>query len=235
MANEEKNKSKYEQIYREELDRVAGEHLWNGFKRALEYIGINGMPTGFLPYRAQKWIKQRVQSFSPRVASIASAAYLGVIGYYIFNLSTMNFSDVSSGSFFQTYSSTIYDFTLSSLLFKTVGGYLMLDTLRAPISYFRRPHGTLAAEGVGYLGKLLKKAESSNKEVKEIAEKNAKKRIGIMEILETDSEKRAAFAELNELQAELYAIRKSSPSEEPNVLKKDINDLRKRMGLEEIL
>ena len=235
MANEEDKKARYESVYKEELDKASSEKLRGRFKRVVAYGIINGIPTGFLPYRAQKWIKRKVAAFSPKVASIASAAYLGLLGYYLFNLPSMDFSQVSNGSFFSSYSVSIYNFAIPAAAFQAIGGYLMLDTLRAPLSYFRRPHGTLAAEGAGYFGRLMKRAASKGADVKATAESNAKKRVGIMEVLEAETDRRAAFSGLNDMQTKLYIAQRNSGDKEAGALKAGVNEARKKIGLEELL
>ncbi len=235
MVNEEDKKARYESVYKEELDKASSEKLWGSFKHAVAYGIINGIPTGFLPYRAQKWIKSKVAAFSPKVASIASAAYLGLLGYYLFNLPSMDFSQVSNGSFFSSYSVSIYNFVIPAAAFQAIGGYLMLDTLRAPLSYFRRPHGTLAVEGVGYFGRLIKMVASKDAGIKTTAESNAKKRVGIMEVLEAETNRRAGFSELNDMQTNLYIAQRNSEDKEAGALKVGVNKVRKKIGLEEIL
>ena len=235
MANEEDKKARYESIYKEELYKASGEKFCRSFKHVVAYGIINGIPTGFLPYRAQKWIKSKVAAFSPKVASIASAAYLGLLGYYLFNLPSMDFSQVSSGSFFLSYSVPIYNFAIPAAAFQAIGGYLMLDTLRAPLSYFHRPHGTLASEGVGYFGRLVKMAASKDTNVKATAESNAKKRIGIMEVLEAETDRRAVFSGLNDMQTKLYTAQRNSEDKEAGSLKIGVNEVRKKIGLEKIL
>ncbi len=226
----------YKEMYKQELEKAANRELKRKVKHGVTYGLINGLPTGFLPYRAQKWIKNKVDAFSPKIASIASAAYLGALGAYIFNLPTMEFSRVSTGSFFVwRFYSVIYDITIPSIVFKSIGGYLMADTLRAPISYFKRPHGTLAAEAVGYIKKGINRLISASPKVQKIAKKNAKKLVEVIDTLDAEELKRNRLNYLNELQSGLYNTMKNYPDSDSEPIKTEINKLRKKMGLEEII
>ncbi len=233
---ESDEEERYKSIYKEELNKAAGERLRKGFKHKITYGIINGLPTGFLPYRTQKRIKNKIDAFSPKAASIASAAYFGALGYYMTNLPSMHFLLVSTGNVFTwSFSSTVYNFVIPGLLFRAVGIYLMVDALRAPLSYFKRPHGTLAAEGIGYLSGLLKKVASNDPEVKSTAEKNTERRITIIKTLDEDTDRRETFNRLNKLQSELYSILRTSPSADVEPIKTEINYIRKKVGLEELL
>lgn len=230
------DESVYNKLYKEELVNASKEQSRKNTKKLLGGL-LSISPLGALPYRAQLWIKKKAETFSPKIASITSAAYLAALGAYLFTLPAMDFSQVSSSgpTYWGTFSSKLYDFTISSALFQTVGAYLMLDGIRAPISYLKRPFGTIISEAGLYLGKKLGKLMPVSEETKKTAELAAKKRLGVLERLDDEAEHRYNLRRLNELQSKLYSTVKADPIADVSEIKTEVNSFRKKVGLEELL
>lgn len=222
-----------EEIFEQELNAEASKRFNEKLESRLSSLLVNViMPTGMLPGNAQKWVSERVRSFKPKLASIASAIYMAAFGAYSLMLPSMNFLNTSSvNAYGLNYSTTIYDITLPSLLFQLVGAYLLLDAVRIPISYYHKPFGTLLAEGVLAGIHLIKLPSRKNKDTVALAARRASERYVGMRKMEGLRERNYYLSTLSNCQSSYYA---STDPREQQALLYQIGWLRNRLGLGEL-
>ena len=163
----------------------------------------------------------------------ASSIYMFALGAYTFGLQSMEFKDVSSINIpnYFSYSATVYDIVIPALFFQAVGAYLMLDAVRAPLSYFKKPTGTLIGEAIANAPQAVYKFFKLNDSEVAKALANARSKLDAENILSSISEKNKNLQDLANYMSSLYT---TSDEWTRHVLVYQINVLRKKLGLEEL-
>ncbi len=227
-------KSRMEQLLQEELHKQASAKAKNSINTKAKSLLVNIIaPTGMLPYTLQKKISDKFAFFKPKLASIASSIYMFALGAYTFGLQSMELEKVSSVNIpgYLSYSATVYDIVIPALLFQTIGAYLMLDAIRAPISYLKRPTGTLIGEALAYIPRAVSKLFKFDDADIAKALSSARSKLYAENILSSINEKNKDLKDLANYTSSLYT---TSDPWTKYVLAYKINELRKKMGLEEL-
>jgi hypothetical protein len=249
MEDKRSDEEVFKEFYDEALHSASTKYTLNKLKRGLKTVTLNLLPTGVLPYFLQKKIVKHmnfekseagglkeVKFFKPKLASILSSAYLGALGYWLYNAGTQTwevmstYSKWTSGGWENLTIPFIY-VSIPGAVLAGIGAYFMVNAIRAPISYLSRPCGDISTEGAYFVANRLKKLFYKNKKINSAALEEAQIRFTLFKTQRESVSNDNDFSAIRKLNNELYVQLNSHDEKSAQSTLLELNEVRKRHGL----
>jgi hypothetical protein len=234
-----------------EYEKLYGRRVWRRYLRNLisdlgdkaKQFFFNYQPfgPGILPYEAQRRLQKKFRGYRPKWASLVSAIGLGVMGLAVYTYLAYIPKDLFRLGYYVTrfeydpyfgfieYRQFITTFKIPKLPIQALAAYLAAESVpRALLTLFKRPVGTLIAEGPLYLIRRVIPSTEMYKRAKAEVEKE----------LAEQRRREAAYARLShtdevceqvrELSWRLWLARRSRRRELTKLLRQKMNRLIKK-------
>ena len=249
MEDKRSDEEAFEEFYDEALHSASTKYALHKLKRGLKTVALNLLPTGALPYFLQKKIVKRmnlersevgglkeVRFFKPKLASILSSAYLSALGYWLYNSGTRTWEVTST---YSTWAQGSWNYVTIPFIYVSIpgvalagiGAYLMINAIRAPISYLSRPCGDVSAEGAHFVVDTLKHRLYKNKKISDAALEEAQTRFTLFKAQKKSAANDSDFSALRKLNNDLYAQLNAGDAKSAQSTLLELNEIRKRQRL----
>jgi hypothetical protein len=224
-----------EEIIQEEYKKVASLKIKNRLERILG-TAYNFLPVGVMPSYTYDAIKKKHKYFRPLLSNVTSLAYEAVIGTYLVFQNTFSYvQNFTFNGMYGSYNAPLFSISIPEQAFVVAGLCLLSDLPRLFAHAQKTPMGNWVAETGGLIKNWYKmRVVRRNSEYVREAMQNVKERLEANNVINrelyVDNQRNA----LGNLQERMYYCNKTGLNAEANWLKTQINELRRRLGMNQL-